>query len=56
MKKIIVALISSLVFTTPVMADPEVKGWKTYDSMGCMLLGECTDDVRQVKSLSLIHI
>ena len=55
MKKIIVALISSLVFTTPVMADPEVKGWKTYDSMGCMLLGECTDDVRQVKSIGDIQ-
>ena len=37
--------------TSPVMADPEVKGWRTYDSMGCMLLGECTDDIQQVKSI-----
>ena len=51
MKKIIATLISSLMLTSPVMADPEVKGWKTYDSMGCMLLGECTDDVQQVRSI-----
>ena len=34
----------------PVKADPEVKGWKTHDSMGCMMLEECTDEVRQIKS------
>jgi len=51
MKKIIVTLLSSLMLTSPVMADPEVKGWRTYDSMGCMLLGECTDDIQQVKSI-----
>ena len=51
MKKIIATLISSLMITSPVLADPEVKGWKTYDSMGCMLLGECTDDIQQVRSI-----
>lgn len=51
MKKLFAALLSSVVLTTPVMADPEVKGWKTYDSMGCMLLGDCTDDIQQVRSI-----
>jgi hypothetical protein len=55
MEKIIATLISSLILTSPVMADPEIKGWKTYDSMGCMLLGECTDDVQQVRSISDIQ-
>ena len=55
MKKLIATLISSVVLTTPVMADPEVKGWKTMDSMGCMMLGECTDDVQQVRSISDIQ-
>lgn len=51
MKKLFAALLSSVVLATPVMADPEVKGWKTHDSMGCMLLGECTDDIQQVRSI-----
>tara|TARA_B100000900_G_C20566174_1_gene711212 strand:+ start:1184 stop:1867 length:684 start_codon:yes stop_codon:yes gene_type:complete len=29
----------------------KVKGWKTYDSMGCMMLRECTDGVKPVVSL-----
>ena len=28
-----------------------VKGYKTYDSLGCMLLGECTSGVEEVHSL-----
>lgn len=28
-----------------------IKEWNSYDSMGCMLLQECTDDVRQITSL-----
>lgn len=51
MKKLFTALLTSVVLATPVMADPEVKGWKTYDSMGCMLLGDCTDDIQQVRSI-----
>ena len=37
--------------TSPVLADPEIKTWKSYDSMGCMLLRECTDDVKQIRSI-----
>ena len=29
----------------------KVKGWKTYDSLGCMMLRECTDGVKPVVSL-----
>ena len=31
-------------------AEP-TKGYYTYDAMGCMLLRECTDDVKEVKSM-----
>ncbi|MCP3683639.1 MAG: hypothetical protein GY861_13220 [bacterium] len=51
MNKLFAALLSSVVLATPVLADTEVKGWKTYDSMGCMLLGDCTDDIQQVRSI-----
>ena len=35
----------------PAIADEsEVKSWRSFDSMGCMMLRECTKDVRQVKS------
>ena len=51
MKKLFLTLLSSVMLTSPVLADPEVKGWKTYDSMGCMLLGECTDGVNEIGSI-----
>ena len=35
----------------PVVADPEIKQWKSFHSMGCMMLGECTEDVEEVFSL-----
>ena len=35
----------------PAIADEsKVKSWRSFDSMGCMMLRECTKDVRQVKS------
>tara|TARA_B100002019_G_scaffold134463_1_gene115705 strand:- start:549 stop:1205 length:657 start_codon:yes stop_codon:yes gene_type:complete len=51
MNKIMIglAIFANMTFL-PVAADPEVKGWKTLDSMGCMMVEECTDEVRQVKS------
>ena len=36
--------------TVPVEAEP-IKGYNTYDAMGCMLLKECTDGVKKVTSL-----
>ena len=39
-------------FAIPVMADPIGEDdYYTNHSMGCMLLGECTDEVKQVFSL-----
>jgi len=39
--------------TAPALANEDMitKGYKTMDSMGCMLLRECTDDVKEVFSL-----
>ena len=37
----------------PAIADDSkiTKGYYTMDAMGCMILRECTDDVKQVKSI-----
>jgi hypothetical protein len=54
MKKIITALMATLTLTasSPVIADPlKDEDYFTMHSMGCMLLQECTDDVREVFSL-----
>jgi hypothetical protein len=51
MKKFIVTFLTAFAFATPALADPEVKGWNSYDAMGCMLLRECTDEVKQVKDI-----
>ena len=49
MNKIMIglAILVNMTFL-PVKADPEVKGWKTLDSMGCMMV-KCTDEVREIK-------
>ena len=36
--------------TVPVAAEP-TKGYHTMDSMGCMMLLECTDNVKRVTSI-----
>jgi len=52
MKKIIASLLASAALTTPVFADPlKDSEYFTMHSMGCMLLGECTDEVEQVYSI-----
>ena len=51
MKKIIMALMAACL-AAPAMADPIGKDdYYTSHSMGCMLLQECTDDVKEVHSL-----
>ena len=52
MKKIITALMAAVTLSAsaPVIAEP-VEEYYTMDSMGCMLLQECTDDVKEVFSL-----
>ena len=52
MKKIIASLLASAALTTPVFADPlKESEYFTMHSMGCMLLQECTDDVKQVYTI-----
>ena len=52
MKKIIASLLASAALTTPVFADPlRDSEYFTMHSMGCMLLGECTDDVEEIASI-----
>ena len=53
MNKLFAAL-ASLMLATPVLADHKaghIKGYNTMDSMGCMLVRECTDGVDEVFSL-----
>ena len=41
-----------LLGTTPVRAEEELtQGYYSMDAMGCMLLGECTDGVKEVNNL-----
>lgn len=47
MKKFLLAL---LLAASPAMAEP-TKGYNTYDSLGCMILRECTDGVEEVFSM-----
>ena len=50
MRKLISSILGLSLFSLPAVAEP-TKGYYTMDAMGCMLLRECTDDVRQVKSI-----
>ena len=53
MKKLIMGMLAVASLSVPVLADDSkiTKGYNTMDSMGCMLLRECTDGVKQVFSL-----
>ena len=50
MKSIIIAGLL-LGMALPVGAEPKVKGWNTMDAMGCMLLRDCTKDVKRITSI-----
>jgi hypothetical protein len=53
MKKILLSLIGCMALTSSVYAEEDkiTKGFKTMDSLGCMILQECTDNVRQINSI-----
>ena len=52
MKKIIMSLLAAATLTAPALADSKItKGYHTMDAMGCMLLRECTDGVKQINNL-----
>ena len=53
MKKIIAGLVAAAAVALPALSDPlKVNEFKTMHSMGCMLLQECTDNVKQVFSIN----
>jgi len=49
MRKLLTLLLLSTTFA-PALADPAVRGWKTADSMGCMMMRDCTDEVTTITS------
>ena len=52
MKKLMMALAAALI-SAPVLADPiKDKEYFSMHSMGCMLLRECTDHVKELKTVS----
>ena len=51
MKNLLLAAATAMFVGAPALAvDPAVKGWKTYDSMGCMMMRECLNDVSPISS------
>ena len=53
MKKIIAAVVAAAAVALPALSDPlKVNEFKTMHSMGCMLLQECTEDVKKVFSIN----
>ena len=53
MKKIIMSVLAAASLSTPAFADDSkiIKGYNTMDSMGCMLVRDCTDGVKEVNSI-----
>ena len=53
MKKIIMSLLAAVLsISSPALANDKItQGYKSYDAMGCMLLRECADGVKQVTNL-----
>jgi hypothetical protein len=47
MFKFMMAALAAMSLAEPVLAEG-IKGWKTYDSQGCMILRECTEDTWRV--------
>ena len=53
MKKFIIGMMAAVSFGTPVLADPITEEeYFTPHAQGCMLLRECTDHVKELKTVS----
>ncbi len=52
MKRFITMLVAAALLAPASLnaKESKVKRWYSFDSMGCMMLRECTEDVRQVKT------
>ena len=48
MKKFLASLLAAAAVASPVLAEDKVKSWRSFDSVGCMMLRECTEDVTAV--------
>jgi len=57
MKKLLLGLIGSSLLAAPALAKESKlkKGFYTMDAMGCMLVQECTENVRQIKNIDDIR-
>ena len=55
MKKLLTSAISALMLANPVLAEPEVQGWKTMDSLGCMMMRECTKGTLLVSDMGVVE-
>ena len=56
MNKLLLALLALSTTFVSVKADPAVRGWKTLDAQGCMMMRECDDDVTEVTAVSDIQL
>jgi len=55
MKKFVLSMLAVMSLATPALAESKLKkGFYTMDSLGCMILRECTKDVYRVESISTI--
>ena len=52
MKKFLAAVFAAATMATPVLAEDKVKAWRSFDSVGCMMLRECTEGVKRVSTWS----
>lgn len=50
MKRLFASILASAALVTPVFAQDKVKTWRSFDSVGCMMLKECTEGIRQIRS------
>ena len=57
MKKLLLGLIGSTLLATPVLANESKlkRGFYSMDALGCMLVQECTENVRRIKSIDDIR-
>ena len=52
MKKFLASVIAAAALASPVLAEDKVKAWRSFDSVGCMMLRECTEGVKKVSTWS----
>jgi len=52
MKKFLASLFAAAAFASPVFAEDKVKTWRSFDSLGCMMLRECKEEVVELTNWS----